>query len=1145
MRWSLFIFILSISQANAISGYAQKTKLSLEFKNASVATILSEIEDISEFYFLCNRKLVDLDRTTSIQIDNQTVEEVLSEVFKGTDIEYTITGRQIVLTPGKYLSQAKNKFQPHAISGKVADSSGSPLPGVNVFIKGTTQGTITNADGIYSLSNVPSGATLIFSFVGMKIQEIPVAGKTTIDVIMAEESIGIEEVVAVGYGTQKKINLTGSVSSVSSEELEDRPVTSVAQAMQGLVPNLQITTTDGGRPGSSLSWQIRGTGSIGDAEDSPLIVIDGVADVGGTINNLNPEDIESISVLKDAAAAAIYGSRAPYGVVLVTTKKGKSNNMKVTVNSSLSFRNPSNYLNPAGSMDFVNYYNTSAANRGVSPRYDQAFVDSLQYRIDHPELNLPDLLVRPYDSTRWYRQVAVDVNWFKEIYRDMALTHNHTISASGGTKKITYYSSLGYMDQDGLYRYGNDSYKRYSGLLNLNTEATKWLDLGFKLQLIRSVTDAPNSPMLDKCAFTSYPTDPVYDINGRYFRQSYAIHIADEGGRETTRKDAFNSTLSCVIKPFKDFRINADASLKSYDQTYTEDQKILYFYSPLGDILGTQNGADVDYILKKYSINKYYAGNIYADYTKQLGNHHLYFLAGAQLEYNQFSQLYGYREERLNDNLLSLTAAVGETMTLTDNETEWANKGYFARFNYNYKEKYLIEFNGRYDGSSRFPSDYRWGFFPSVSVGYNIAKELWFAPIAQVFNTMKLRASYGTLGNSNVDLYYQATMSKLTSDYIGSDGTFLEYVSAPGLGNYHLTWEKPRTLNLALDLALFDNCLQTSFDWYRRKTIDMIGPSEPVAAVLGVTVPNTNNTEMKGTGWEWTLSYKGAVRDFRYQATLNVSRHREVVTKYYNEEGLFTTYYNGKEIGEIWGFETVGIIQDEATLNSIADHSEISSNTWALGDIQYKDQLTVDTNNDGIPDAGDGKISRGSKTLDDPGDLVRIGNTTPDYAYNITLDCSYKGFDLRMFFRGLGHTDWWPSSGQGTYSSYTNYVFFGGSNYYNNAVLEEHLDYWTEENTGAYYARALASNSTSISLKNYQAQTRYLQNRAYLRLKNVQLGYTLPYKWFSKYQIQNARFYVSGENLLTFTKLKIFDPETPGNIYPLQKVYSVGIKVTF
>jgi hypothetical protein len=408
---------------------------------------------------------------------------------------------------------------------------------------------------------------------------------------------------------------------------------------------------------------------------------------------------------------------------------------------------------------------------------------------------------------------------------------------------------------------------------------------------------------------------------------------------------------------------------------------------------------------------------------------------------------------------------------------------------------------------------------------------------------MKFRASYGRLGNSNVGNYYHATMGKSTTDWIGPDGAFVEYIYAPGFGNYFLTWEKPTTFNLAVDMGFFSNRIQTTFDWYQRKTTDMIGPSEPVPAIIGESVPIMNNTELKGKGWEFTFSYMGNIGDFRFNTGLNIGRYRDEVTKYYNPEGFigFTPrgrpspiiYYNGMALGEIWGFETVGFINDEETLANLPDQTLLSAN-WGLGDIHYKDQN------------GDGKINWGQNTLDDHGDIIIIGNETPDFNYNITFSGNYKGADLRLFINGLGPTDWWPRTGQGDRAGNTDWVFFGSSNnWYNHSNLADHLDYWTPENKNAYYPRALVSGSAAISERNRKVQTKYLQNRAYLRFKNIQVGYSFPSKLTERLFISNARIYISGENLITFTRLRIFDPETPGLIYPLQKSVSTGINLTF
>lgn len=1128
----LTTFLVLVFSVNVVASvYSQNTKLNLDMEQTSIKEVLQQIESQSDFRFIYENEKMNMDKKVSIRMNNESVDQVLKKLFEGEGISFTITSNKlIIIKPSDELKANENLAQQQqTISGKVTDSSGEPLPGVTVIIKGTTQGAVTDFDGDYTITDVPGDATLVFSFVGMKAQEIPIFGKTSINVILAEDAIGVEEVVVVGYGTQKKINVTGSVSTVSSEELEERPVSSVAQALQGVVPNLQINTTDGGRPGSDLSWQIRGTGSIGGANDSPLILIDGIP---GDASMLNPDDIENISVLKDASASSIYGSRAPYGVVIITTKKGKSQDMKVTLNSWISMRKQTNKLNPMNTLEFMDYYNESSANLGLAPVFTTSEIDSVKYNIVHPEDYKPHLRNRT-DPTRWWRGISPGTDFWGETYKNSAMVQNYNMTASGGSKSTRYYASLGYLDQDGLYRYGNDYYKRYTGLLNLNVDATKWLELGLKIQIARENKDAPNSPNLQRDAVRSWPSYSIVDANGHWSNQGATLHIAEEGGRISNIKDAFNNTFSFVIKPFNGFKLNGDATFNSNDTRFTKNSKILYYYNALNEIYGTQSGANQSDIEKQYSMNKFYSINTYANYTKQIKGHYLYFLAGYQQEYNHWYRLNGYRNNLLSEDVLSLNTATGTDISTGDGEYEWATKGYFGRINYNYKEKYLLEINARYDGSSRFPTDLRWGFFPSASVGYNIAKESFFTPLNTVVDMMKFRASYGLLGNANVANYYHSSMTKSQTDYIDSStGVFLDYVTAPGFGNYGLTWEKPTSLNVGLDLGMFRNRLQMNFDWYRRVTKDMIGPSEPLPAVLGATVSKTNNTELRGTGWEVSLAYKGDIRNFNYRLNFNMAHHKEEVTKYYNPKGLFTTYYEGMVLGEIWGFETVGIIQDEETLNTMADQSELYSK-WDLGYIQYKDQ------------DDDEKISRGSQTLDDPGDYIIIGNSTPDFAYNFSLAFDYKGFDMRAFFTGLGHTDWWPSSGQGDWNEGTDELFFGNSNnLWGHGNLKDHLDHWSPENHDAYYPIALAANGNRAR-GNKEVQTRYLQNRAYLRLKNLQLGYSLKKQWLQSSFIQDARIYISSENLFTITNLRIYDPETPGISYPLQKAYSAGIKLTF
>jgi TonB-linked SusC/RagA family outer membrane protein len=568
MRIAVFLMLLAVLQTLANESYSQKTKLTLEFSSAKLTEVLDEIENQTEFYFLFNEKLVDTNREVNLSMKNQKIEDILTTLFAGTDIVYTITDRKIILAPS-FLTEVQ---QPqHTISGKVRGTSGESLPGVTVSVKGKTQGTVTDANGNYSLSNVSPDAVLVFSFVGMRSQEVPISGKTTVNVLLTEEIIGVREVVVVGYGTQEKINVTGSISAVSAKDLQTRPVTSVAEALQGLVPNLQISTTNGGTPGSPFSWEIRGIGSIGGADDRPLILIDGVE---GNPNYLNPDDIESVSVLKDAAASAIYGSRAPFGVIIITTKKGKSEQMKLSFSSNVSSRVPTKMLNTMGSLDFMKYLNEGAANLGNAPQFDQAWIDSVQWNVNHPEIYRP-YLKSPTNPNEWFRPVGVDIDWFGATYKHSALAQNYNVNASGGSKTVNYYVSLGYFDQEGLFRYGNDVYKRYTGLVNLNMDATKWLEIGIKLKISRGLTDSPNAPALETDVYESWPIYPIFDANGHFSRIAGSFVLQDQGGRKKTVTDMFNNMLTFVIKPYSGFRLSGDATFNLSNTLYRENQKVI------------------------------------------------------------------------------------------------------------------------------------------------------------------------------------------------------------------------------------------------------------------------------------------------------------------------------------------------------------------------------------------------------------------------------------------------------------------------------------------------------------------------------------------------------------------------------------------
>ena len=1054
------------------------------------------------------------------------------------------------------------------VNGKVVDNSGNPLPGVNVIEVGTTNGVITDNNGNYSITVASNDASLKFSYIGYVTREVSISGRTTIDIVLEEELEKLDEVVVVGYGVKKKENLTGSVATVSSEEIENRPITGLSEALNGTVANLDITVAngDGGRPGAKANYQLRGVGTIGDANSEPLFIIDGVE---GDPDIINPNDIASISVLKDAAAASIYGAKASYGAIIITTKQGKKGETQINFSVNNSWRDPYLPRKRLGSLDHMEYWHQADLNEDGKVHETQGYPDEviqkLKERMEDPSAH-PIMPRNPNDSTQWYsfHGLATDQDWFHAVYNRMAPTQNYNLSISGGGEKTNYYFSAGIMDQDGLYSFDADHYKRYSFLGKFSGDVTDWLNLSYRMQFVRrDVLAGPSRRYRARLVNVVNPNEPIQDPYGHYTNGLDRYYYGSSGDQDI--EDNFNNTFSAKLNPFEGFNIIGDFSfnLSSFDNmTYNSRYPDFNADNKPIDPAGSSE------ISKEKENTKFYDIDIHATYEKSVGNHNFNLLTGYQQQYTYNSSLYAYRNERMSSDIYSIVTATGNTMETVDLDRVLATVGYFGRLNYSFKDKYLLEANFRYDGNSRFAEGKKWGFFPSASAGYIVSRESFFQPLTSWLNFFKIRASYGKLGNMRANYWYYgeaATMSRQVFDkpWLGTDGQELNYMSAPELGMQSLTWEKPITTNLGVDLNFFRNKIQTSFDWYTRTTIDMVGPPNPLPGVLGVEeLPQENNTELKGQGWEFLITHKNSKGDFNYNVTFGISRHRETVTKYNADYRSIPDiwdavdgngnmyYYEGMVLGEIWGYTTVGFIQDSATLNMINEgpagaHSQhiIHEGEWGFGDIMY-----ADLNGDSI-------VGYGEKTIDDPGDLSIIGNQTPDFSFHFNINAQWKGFDIRMQWVGEGPSEWAPSMRDGYPAKYQiNMVKmkFWGTSYNDDElpVFETHKDHWTPENPDAYWPRphfshSLASSDRRSAFRNAQVQSRYLQNGAYLKLRNIQIGYSLPSKWLDKIGFSRARIYVSGENLLTFTKLKIFDPEDKGMAYPLQKVYSAGLNVQF
>lgn len=1042
--------------------------------------------------------------------------------------------------------------------GIVKDATGETVIGASIVVKGTTNGTITGLDGDFTLSNIKRGDIIVVSFVGYTTQEVKWEG-APINVILKEDSQALDEVIVVAFGVQKKVNVTGAVSTVGAKELQARPVSSTLEALQGAVPGMNISTGEsGGSLAGTQKFNIRGIGTIGEGSKvEPLVLIDGME---GDINAINPQDIENISVLKDAAASSIYGSRAPGGVILITTKKGKSGKTVVNYNNNFRFVSPLNMPEMADSYNFALAINDQLQNGGGAPMYSEKKLQQIQdfqagkgtqymwerngrwNSFDDPEHN--DIMP------------AGNTDWLKTMFGN-SFTQEHSVSANGGSEKIQYYLSANYLDQGGLLNDGNDNKQRYSFSGKVNAELASWLNVSYSIRFNRTDYEAPsfvggdiksNVFYFDVCRY--WPVIPTIDPNGFHTVESKYYQLT-EGGRYKSQADVLSQQLALVIEPIKNWKINVELNYRTNNDFNHTDKQDVFGYDVNKNPYKISDGASgvTEYAYKSNFFNP----NIFTEYSKELqSGHNFRVMLGFQ------SELFSQRDINASqDGIMSGIPTLNTTQSnakTTGGYGEWATAGFFGRVNYDYKGRYLAEVNMRYDGTSRFLKDKRWNWFPSFSAGWNIAREAFFEDFTDIFNTMKIRGSWGELGNQNTDNWYpfyrviDINKNQWGSNALGGwlvNGVRPNISKESALVSALLTWEKTQTLDIGFDLGMLNNRLNVSFDYFQRKSKNMVGPAPELPEILGIGVPKVNNLDMTSKGWEIQVNWRDQIRDFKYGVTLSLSDNKVVIDKYPNEFNTILdkdnkiVYYPGAVVGDIWGFETVGIaktdqeMQDHLASMPNGNQSAIGTQ-WGAGDIMYKD-----LNNDG-------KISRGNKSLADHGDLKVIGNNTPRYNFGLNLDAAWKGLDLKVFFQGILKRDYMPGGGST--------MFWGAVGYWQTNIFKPHLDYFRPADTqsplgpnvNSYYPRLLENG------RNRESQSGYLQNAAYCRLKNVTLGYTLPSALTQKFYVNNLRLFVSAENLFTITSLSdTFDPETvgignyDGCTYPLSKTVSFGLSVTF
>lgn len=1043
-----------------------------------------------------------------------------------------------------------------SVTGSVTDKNNQePIIGASVLVEGTTNGTITNADGEFTLSGVPSGGTIVVSYIGYTTQRIAVNGKTRLTIALAEDTEMLDEVVVVGYGVQKKVNLTGSVSAVKGDALERRPVADATQSLQGLVPGLMVSNSGTGRPGSSGTLTLRGQGNL-DNTANPYILVDGVE---MNLSDVNPNDIESISVLKDAAASAIYGARAAYGVILVTTKKGEDGKARINYQGTVGWSAPTVLPDMVDSYSFAKYWNDGCTNAGSPRLYSEEKMALLQQYIKDPssvnpwaELPANSNMNPAFENS----ELGVgNVDYFDLHYKDWAFKQNHNVSLSGGGKKAQYYVSGGYYSEDGILRYAKMDFSRYNLTANVNSQITDWLKLKVNTKFMHSDTDTPfGDGGISEGFYHSLarfrPTVSVIDPNG-HFTELSMIPYLQSGTYTTTARDRLSLTTGFEVQPLKNWFIFFDYTYKQMNMEYEALNVSPLIYA--ADGVSTSKGQRSELgmspdgkFTRSYARTRYQTINLYTNYLFSLADKHNFTLMGG---YQEEDNSYSYMKNAITGLYSTATPNVGMgtgDKVVVDTRNGWATRGFFGRINYDYDGRYLVEVNGRYDGSSRFAPDHRWGFFPSASLGWNINRERFMEPLTDVVSNLKLRASYGLLGNqAGAALYTFAATMELNGglgSYIFDDGRHI-YTKAPLVVNPATTWEKVESKNIGLDFGFFGNSLTGSFDLFQRDTKDMLGPGEDFPDFFGADAPKTNNARMRNRGWELTLNYRGKIgKDIDYSIGGMLSDATTEVTEYVNPKGSDPagSWYKGRKVGEIWGYRADGLIQTQAEAdeyNQKYDLKYISGKPWTPGDVKYRDLN------------GDNKIDRGTNSLEGGmGDMTIIGNTTPRYQYTINGSISYKGLTLSAMFQGVGKRDY--NAGGGVY-------FWGSGPYAQVTVFKEHMDYWREDNKDAYFPKPYIHSAGGVDPFQQKTKTvsdRYIQSAAYCRLKNLTLSYDIPQRWTQKIGMQKVQVFFSGENLLTFTPLMgMFDPEAVftsnsytgegGKNYPMNKVVSFGLVV--
>jgi len=1106
MKLTFLCLLLSFMQLLASKGFSQSTRLTLNLKNVSVEDVLMNIEDQCGLYFIYNREVVDVTRKVDVSYENKKVTDVLDNLFEGTDIEYELQGFHIILKSSSGISQVRQE----QLSGKVIDSGGQPLPGVSIVIKGTSIGTITDTDGNYNLAHVPADATLIFSFVGMQAQEIIIKGRSQINVTMEESTIGLDEVVAIGYGTQKRESITGSVASIEAKDITAVKAPNVTNALAGKLPGLRAVQRSGAPGDDDATIDIRGFGN-------PLVIVDGVE---RDFSQIDANDIESISILKDASAA-VYGFKGANGVVLITTKKGGSGKPKITYTAYYGFQKVTRYPDLLNGYDYATLYNEAQQNVGVNAPYSEE------------------------DLANFKKGIGT-TDWWNEVVQKSSPQMYHHVSVSGGTEKVKYFFSFGLTDQDGMYKSGDYTYKKYNVRSNISAEVASGLTVDFQLSGRYDTRKKPyEADPLSRSIQMAKPVVPIYANDNKLYWQNPGdkgnpVHLSeiDNVGYDRRDRREFNGTvilnweipwvsgLSAKALLGYDYR-NTDTrqwykAYNEYNYDASADQYVVQASHSISEL--TTNSKNYYKPTQQYSLN----------YENTFGNHNI----GGLLLWEMYDDRTDWVEAYRQFTVSAIDQINAGDNTNKDNggsASESSHEGLVGRINYAYAGKYLAEVSFRYDGSYKFDPDERWGFFPAVSLGWRISEESFFKDAVPFVENLKIRGSYGKVGDEgDFDAFqYLSGYTYPKGSYVLGSGGVSNGAVDKGMPNTELTWYKSTTANVGFEALAWKGLLSAEFDYFIRKRDGLLATRQlTLPTTFGQSLPQENLNSDKTHGFEIVVGHRNKIGDFTYTVKANFSTTREQYD--HVERAASTNRYddwrnntNGRYKSISWGKIALGQFQsfDEILNSPIQDNN--GNKSLLPGDIKFKD-----VNNDGLIDSKDNQpIGHGS---------------TPRMYYGLNLYGEYKGFDLTLFFQGAAGHD----------------VFVGGD--FMDPFIQQGLgngitlwkDRWHRQDSSDPSSPWVPGSMPAVRPTGFSANTAEstwtLHKADYLRLKTIELGYTFPGYWLQKVGVDKLRVYVNSFNAFTFTSkegiMKYMDPENNESAlryYPQMKTYNIGVNLSF